>query len=150
MRITEATLDDVEFISSYLEKHYIKLNNLVGYPKYRSEFEVMERNVRKRIKDESSLFKYFIARDEHEQSLGFVNILLDINHPELLHLEVIPNANNKEEVANLLLDTIYDKFRGIGVKNITTEVAKFNSIMLESLRGRGAVMSLISADLVIT
>jgi len=122
MVIQSATLNDVEYISNALSKYFDEINYAFGFPKYKTEKGLMAKVVSERISDEQSEYKYMVAYQDGEP-LGFINILLSQESPEIL-VVIGDNKKTKEE----LLKNAIEMFKEQGVSNVFGEISSNEDI----------------------
>lgn len=116
MQVRLAKSRDIEYLSSSLSSFFGKSNEYFGFAKYKTDLSLMQKIVTERINDGSSEYKYFVA-EEGENILGFVNILLSKETPEILLL-----LGEAPEVEEELLKVAIVEFENIGVDSIYGEV----------------------------
>lgn len=107
MEIELATLDHAEYISEKLSKYFEDVNNHFGSEKYKTELDLMQRNVSKRLEDQESEFKYYVAI-ENGEIVGFANILLSQENPEILVV-----IGDSKEVKEALFENMVSIFKEI-------------------------------------
>lgn len=107
MEIELATLDHAEYISEKLSKYFEDVNNHFGSEKYKTELDLMQRNVSKRLEDQESEFKYYVAI-ENGEIVGFANILLSQENPEILVV-----IGDSKEVKETLFENMISIFKEI-------------------------------------
>lgn len=137
--IHSATIDDCEQIATLLSDYFAKFNDYVGFPKYKTDYDLMLRTVKERISDVSSNFKYFVMTDG-DNLLGFVNILTTKQVGELLILlltEQNKNQENTDALVNFAVETLSDS----GAPSIYTEVAEFETLTKQTLERHGAKLA---------
>ena len=77
MKIIDAKPDHVEFISQHLVDYFAEANTVFGYPKFFTEYDLMHKNVLKRINKPEKGYTYFVAVDEEDTPIGFVNVMIN-------------------------------------------------------------------------
>ncbi len=121
MRIVGANPLHIDYISDLLSQHFSEANRFFGYPKYKDSFELMKKHVSKRIELLDESFVYFVAEDDNNKPIGFINLLLDENNVGNILITV---ANNNEIAKELILYVV-KYFKDRGVNNIQGEIFEY-------------------------
>lgn len=106
MNIVAATSSHIEWITRLLCAFYEKANWYMGYPMYISNYDILEKYIRQRIQEPHSKFSYFVYQ-EWSSVHGFVNVLVEQKHSELLVLITDDEHKNKEVIAGLFDSAIH-------------------------------------------
>lgn len=127
MHIVGANPLHIDYISNLLSQHFSRANQFFGYPKYKDSFELMKKHVSKRIELLDNGFVYFVAEDDGNKPVGFINLLLDENNVGNILITV---ADNKEIAKELVLYGV-KYFKERDVDNIQGEIFEYE----EDLKG---------------
>ncbi|MBU1119644.1 hypothetical protein KKA50_00350 [Patescibacteria group bacterium] len=127
MKITNATRNHAEYISSLLASHFSKANQFFEYPKYKDSYEIMLKHVSKRIELEEGGFVYFVAEDEMGSSVGFINVLINEDRVGSILVTI---ADTKDIAKELILKAI-SYLEEQGINNIQGEIFEFESDLKE-------------------
>lgn len=131
MIVSNANNKDSQVIASLLSSHFIKINQVFGYNRLKSDEERLLRIISERIEDENSEFKYFVLRDE-EKVVGFVNLMLTKEVSEILVLILQDEYKTKENVS-LLMQYAIKQFKTLNVSRILTEVNTPDTLFREAI-----------------
>ena len=116
VNIIKATEDHVDYISDSLSNYFSKANLSFGYPRYKEDSDLILKHVSKRIGDENSNFFYFIAVDESNNPIGFINLLLNGDNVG----SILVVISDQEEISKELVNRAMDFFKE---KNILIKIA---------------------------
>ena len=76
VKVSIATPDHQEAIATMLSNYYSRLNEVYGFEKYKTDKDIMLKHVSRRISTSDSEFKYFVALDNNDNIIGFINIYI--------------------------------------------------------------------------
>ena len=62
--VRRAKQSDIEYISKTLSNYFEEINSHFGYPRYKTDYSVMRKNVEERILEGSTEFIYFVFEDD--------------------------------------------------------------------------------------
>lgn len=123
--IINASNDHVDWISQKLTAYYIKLNEVYGFEKYKTDIAIMMKHVSRRITESDPEYLYFVAVDENNQPVGFMNILMS-RVPELLVLLTNDDVDNTGVVSSLITYLI-EFLKGKGQPQFISEISEVDS-----------------------
>lgn len=121
--VRRAKQSDIEYISKTLSNYFEEINSHFGYPRYKTDYSVMRKNVEERILEGSTEFIYFVFEDDSGEVKGVANILLTESLSEIL---LIKGENIKVE--GQLLDTVLEIFEREEKKVIYGDIYSWESI----------------------
>lgn len=121
--VRKAKQSDIEYISKTLSNYFEEINSHFGYPRYKTDYSVMRKNVEERILEGSTEFIYFVFEDDSGEVKGVANILLTESLSEIL---LIKGENIKVE--GQLLDTVLEIFEREEKKVIYGDIYSWESI----------------------
>ena len=116
MDIKQATQDHVDYISNSLSQYFSEANLFFGYPRFKEDYDLMFKYVSQRIQDKDSKFFYFMALDESNNPIGFINLLLNGDNVG----SILVTISNKKEVLEELVKYAMEFFKDKGLTNIQT------------------------------
>ena len=121
MEIKQATEDHIDYISDSLSNYFTEANAFFGYPRFKEDYDLMSKYVSQRVKDSDSKFYYFVALDDSDQPLGFINLL---NNGDNVG-SILVTISNQEEVIQELVRYALDFFKEKGLTNIQSEYFEY-------------------------
>jgi len=121
MTIKQATMDNVDYISDSLSRYFSEANLFFGYPRFKEDYDLMSKYVSKRIQDKNSNFFYFIAFDESENPIGFINLLLNEDNVG----SILVTISEQEKVLRELVGYAMKFFGKRELTNIQSEYFEF-------------------------
>lgn len=129
--IRRAKQSDIEYISRILSSYFEEINSHFGYPKYKTDYSVMYKNVEERILENSTEFIYFVFEDDSGEVRGVANILLAESLSEILLIK-----GENIQVEEQLLDMVLEIFEREEKKVIYGDVYPWGNIYT-LLKNRG-------------
>ena len=121
--VRRAKQSDIEYISKTLSNYFEEINSHFGYPRYKTDYSVMRKNVEERILEGSKEFIYFVFEDDSGEVKGVVNILLTESLSEILLIK-----GENIQVEGQLLDTVLEIFEREEKKVIYGDIYSWESI----------------------
>lgn len=131
MEIRYANSSDTEYISHKLSTYFEETNSHLGFPKYKTDIELMSKVVSERVSDTQSEYKYLVALEEDEV-VGFINILLSEETPELLIV-----IGDSIEIKRSLIQEALSIFKENGYTFVLGEVGQWDDTknLIEEFNG---------------
>jgi hypothetical protein len=133
MEIKKATEEHIDYISDSLSKYFTEANIFFGYPRFKEDYDLMFKYVSQRIKDGNSKFSYFIALDDTEKPLGFINLLHNGDNVG----SILVAISDQEEVIESLVKYAMEFFKNKGLTNIQSEYFEYQESLGKILSGLG-------------
>lgn len=121
--VRRAKQSDIEYISKTLSNYFEEINSHFGYPRYKTDYSVMRKNVEERILEGSTEFIYFVFEDDSGEVKGVANILLTESLSEILLIK-----GENIQVEGQLLDTVLEIFEREEKKVIYGDIYSWESI----------------------
>lgn len=121
--VRRAKQSDIEYISKTLSNYFEEINSHFGYPRYKTDYSVMRKNVEERILEGSTEFIYFVFEDDSGEVKGVANILLTESLSEILLIK-----GENLQVEGQLLDTVLEIFEREEKKVIYGDICSWESI----------------------
>lgn len=121
--VRKAKQSDIEYISKTLSNYFEEINSHFGYPRYKTDYSVMRKNVEERILEGSTEFIYFVFEDDSGEVKGVANILLTESLSEILLIK-----GENIQVEGQLLDTVLEIFEREEKKVIYGDIYSWESI----------------------
>jgi hypothetical protein len=143
MNIISATSKHVDYISTCLSGYFSKANHFFEYPRFKDSYELMSKHVSKRIEVGVDGFVYFVAEDEAENAVGFVNLLIDENNVG----SILVTIADTKEIAEELIQKSIEYFKENGVSNVQIEVFDYEKDLKEIYAKMGVKEELINSRL---
>ena len=131
MEIRSASSNDIEYISHKLSIYFDETNSHFGFPRYKTDIELMSKVVSERVSDTQSEYKYLVALDEDEV-VGFINILLSEETPEILVV-----IGDSIEIKKSLIQEALSIFKENGYTFVLGEVGQWDDTknLIEEFNG---------------
>lgn len=131
MKFRDANSSDTEYISQKLSTYFEEANSHFGFPKYKTDIELMSKVVSERVSDTQSEYKYLVALDEDEV-VGFINILVSDNTPEILAV-----IGDSIEIKKSLIQEAVSIFKEKGYSSVSGEVGQWDDTknLIEEFNG---------------
>lgn len=121
--VRRAKQSDIEYISKTFSNYFEEINSHFGYPRYKTDYSVMRKNVEERILEGSTEFIYFVFEDDSGEVKGVANILLTESLSEILLIK-----GENLQVEGQLLDTVLEIFEREEKKVIYGDIYSWESI----------------------
>lgn len=129
-KIIQATPEFSQEIALLLSKYFQNLNMIIGFENYKTDYQIMFKNVSERISNSKSPFKYFIKLDDAGNLIGFVNTLED-KIGEILVIVTKPEVENQQEIIKELFHFAKEYLMSRNCKLIMTELSEDDKVMEE-------------------
>lgn len=127
MVIKQATEDHVDYISDSLSQYFSEANLFFGYPRFKEDYDLMFKYVSQRIQDKNSKFFYFLALDESNNPVGFINLLLNGDNVGSILVAISDQKEALEELVRYAMKFFKDK----GLTNIQSEYFEYQKSLGE-------------------
>lgn len=123
MTIIPASNAHVDTIVQMMNVRHERLNELLGFPRYKTDSGTIVKVVSARISHPKSPYRYLVMADKEGQVCGFVAVKLTQTAGTVVALELAPECDSVQNAHRLLL-AVVAMLRRIGVPNIMASISR--------------------------